>query len=147
MATPTELIFALCASHVIVTSDFLNASLADRAKRNVVCFWSCMLSWPNNLLKHCYTTAILRRKVIVQVVCTTTASPTELVFAHSTGHVIATTVFLNASLANRAAWNFVLVFIDPLLQILAHDFIALNLVTMPLLATLKAHLSFAWRTL
>ena len=36
MATPTELIFALCASHVIVTSDFLNASLADGAKRNVV---------------------------------------------------------------------------------------------------------------
>ena len=82
-------------------------------------------------------------KVIVSLRGTRTTYPAELVAAEGTGHVIAASVLFDSGAAHGAEGHVSTVFFDPALELSFHGFIATDILAVPGIPTLEAHICAA----
>ena len=72
------------------------------------------------------------------------ASPTELVLAKSTSHVVAALILLDSSATHRTKGDIIFVFFCPALQLIFHSLLTSDVFSMPFISALETKLSLAF---
>ena len=95
---------------------------------------------------HPNSTAITYTEMVFCICSACSTCPAELILAESASHMITAFVFLDSGTTHRTEWHIVLVFFSPASQLLVKCFFTGNFFSVPLIFTIKANPSLAFRT-
>ena len=94
---------------------------------------------------HANSASLAYIEMVFCICGTCSTCPAELVLAESASHMITTFVFLYSGTTHWTQWNIVLVFFSPASKLLVKCFFTCNFFSMPLVLTIKANPSLAFR--